>query len=157
MKKVSRNKMSVTIRCCSVPSKSFTARGLQRDVVHLGKILGWPIAPLYMSPNAGGGGCGVSANDYSCALGAQINFGDLTPYLTYVIAIGSETATYPCAYTNPLQLKRRCASYRTSQWPTLSGHNLIIRIKQSDRLDKKWTFPAIYYLQFFFVLLCLDY
>ncbi len=39
-----------------------------------------------MSPNAGGGGgCGVSANDYSCAHGAQINFGDLTPYLTYVL------------------------------------------------------------------------
>ncbi len=37
-----------------------------------------------MSPNAGmwgGGGCGFSANEYSCAHGAQINFGDLTPYL----------------------------------------------------------------------------
>ncbi len=31
----------------------------------------------------GGGGYGVSANEYSCAHGAQINFGDLTPYLTY--------------------------------------------------------------------------
>jgi hypothetical protein len=31
----------------------------------------------------GGGGCGVSANEYSCAHGAQINFGDLPPYLTY--------------------------------------------------------------------------
>jgi hypothetical protein len=32
----------------------------------------------------GGGGCGVSANGYSCTYtGAQINFGDLTPYLTY--------------------------------------------------------------------------
>jgi hypothetical protein len=29
------------------------------------------------------GGCGVSANEYSCAHGAQINFRDLTPYLTY--------------------------------------------------------------------------
>jgi hypothetical protein len=29
--------------------------------------------------------CGVSANEYSCAHGAQINFGDLTPYLTYPI------------------------------------------------------------------------
>jgi hypothetical protein len=39
-----------------------------------------------MSPNAeegGGGSVGVSANEYSCAHGAQINFGDLTPYLTY--------------------------------------------------------------------------
>jgi hypothetical protein len=29
----------------------------------------------------GGGGCGVSVNVCSCAHGAQINFGDLTPYL----------------------------------------------------------------------------
>jgi hypothetical protein len=43
------------------------------------------MAPSYTSPNAGGGGyeCGVSANEYSCAHGAQINFGDLTPFLTY--------------------------------------------------------------------------
>ncbi len=33
-----------------------------------------------MSLNAGGGGCRVSANEYSCEHGAQINFGDLTPY-----------------------------------------------------------------------------
>ncbi len=42
--------------------------------------------PSYMSPNAGGrggGGCEVSANEYSCAHGTQINFGDLTTYLTY--------------------------------------------------------------------------
>jgi hypothetical protein len=47
-----------------------------------------------MSPNAGGegqwkgdggggGGLGGSANEYSCAHGAQINFGELTLYLTY--------------------------------------------------------------------------
>jgi hypothetical protein len=30
-----------------------------------------------------GGSCGVSANEYSCAHGAQINFGDLSPYLTF--------------------------------------------------------------------------
>ncbi len=30
----------------------------------------------------GGEGCGASANEYSCTHGAQINFGDLTPYLT---------------------------------------------------------------------------
>jgi hypothetical protein len=29
------------------------------------------------------GSCGVSANEYSCAHGAQIYSGDLTPYLTY--------------------------------------------------------------------------
>jgi hypothetical protein len=31
----------------------------------------------------GEGGCGVSAKKFSCTHGAQINFGDLTPYLTY--------------------------------------------------------------------------
>jgi hypothetical protein len=29
-----------------------------------------------------GGSCGVSTNEYSCAHGSQINFGDLTPYLS---------------------------------------------------------------------------
>jgi len=36
-----------------------------------------------MGPNAGGGCCGVLSDEYSCAHEAQINFGDLTPYLTY--------------------------------------------------------------------------
>ncbi len=31
----------------------------------------------------GGGGCGVSAIEYSFARGAKINFGDLPPFLTY--------------------------------------------------------------------------
>jgi hypothetical protein len=35
-----------------------------------------------MSPNAGGG-CGVVQLCSVCAHEAQINFGDLTPYLTY--------------------------------------------------------------------------
>ncbi len=49
---------------------------------------GWPIAPSDMSPNAGGGGCGVSANEYRFAHGAQINFGDLTPiYPTHQSAV----------------------------------------------------------------------
>jgi hypothetical protein len=33
----------------------------------------------------GGGVCGVSAKENSCAHGAQINFEDLPPYLTYSI------------------------------------------------------------------------
>ncbi len=53
-------------------------RGLQRDVVYLG----WPIAPSYTSPNARGWGV-VSTAVYITWHGAQINFGDLTPYLTY--------------------------------------------------------------------------
>ncbi len=37
-----------------------------------------------MSPNEGWGvGCGVSANEYNCAYGAQINFGDPTPYFVF--------------------------------------------------------------------------
>jgi len=41
-----------------------TGRGLQRVVVYLC----WPIAPSDTRPNAGElGGCGVSANEYSCA------------------------------------------------------------------------------------------
>jgi hypothetical protein len=39
-----------------------------------------------MSPNAGGGGGAAGSQPLSTALhmhGAQINFGDLTPYLTY--------------------------------------------------------------------------
>ncbi len=43
-----------------------------------------------MSPKAGEGG--VSANEYSCAHGDQINFGDPTPYFTYVPS--SFSATY---------------------------------------------------------------
>jgi hypothetical protein len=31
----------------------------------------------------GGGSCGVSANEYSCAHEDKINFGDLTPNLTF--------------------------------------------------------------------------
>ncbi len=49
------------------------SQGSQRDVVYLG----WPIAPSYMSPN--GGLRGLS----QWVQWAQINFGDLTPYLTY--------------------------------------------------------------------------
>jgi hypothetical protein len=39
-----------------------------------------------MSPNAGGGGCGLSVDELSTAVhahGALINFGDLIPYVTY--------------------------------------------------------------------------
>ncbi len=37
---------------------------------------------LVYEHKCGGEGLRVSANEYSCAHGAQINFGDLTPYLT---------------------------------------------------------------------------
>jgi hypothetical protein len=54
-----------------------------------------------MSPNAAGGGsCGVSDNKYSFTHGDQINFGDLTPYLTYGVSVadscgGRRAATTP--------------------------------------------------------------
>ncbi len=47
--------------------------------------LSWLInSALVNEPKRGRrGGCGVSANEFSCAHGAEINFGDLiTPYLT---------------------------------------------------------------------------
>ncbi len=48
----------------------------------------------YMSPNdrGGEGGCGVSGNEDSCAHGAQINFGDLTPHLNYAYLIEEKPA-----------------------------------------------------------------
>jgi hypothetical protein len=84
--KRSRNSIWTAIPCyCKLPLKRkarrpnaakryewlISIRGSRRDVV----CLGWPIAPLYVSPTAGGG--------YSCAHRAQLNFGDLTPYLIY--------------------------------------------------------------------------
>ncbi len=48
-----------------------TGKRRQRDVVDLD----CPIGPSYMSPNAGGGG--------GLYTGAQISFGDITPYLAY--------------------------------------------------------------------------
>ncbi len=58
--------------------------GLQRDVVYLC----WSIAPSYTSPNAGERGGLAGSQPMSTALhitwhGAQINCGDLPPYLTY--------------------------------------------------------------------------
>ncbi len=69
-----------TLKCCIYLWWSLPAWGLQGDVVYLGR----PIATSLYEPKCGGGGsCGVLVNEYSCAHGAQINFGDLTPYLTY--------------------------------------------------------------------------
>ncbi len=48
-------------------------------------------------------GFGVSVNDYSCAHGAQINFGDLTPYLTYARSEGI-TIQLCVLYMSHLQL-----------------------------------------------------
>jgi hypothetical protein len=61
-------------------SEKEQGRGLQRDVVYLG----WPIAPSYMSPNAEGRGELQDLSQWvQLYTGAQINIGDLIPYLTY--------------------------------------------------------------------------
>ncbi len=55
-------------------------RGLQRDVVYLG----WPIAPSYVSPNAGEEEEFRGLRQWvQLYIGDQMNFWDLTPYLTY--------------------------------------------------------------------------
>jgi hypothetical protein len=58
------------------------SRGVQRDVVYLGR----PIAPSFMSPNTGGGGwggggCGISDSKYTVQLctWSPNKLGDLTP------------------------------------------------------------------------------
>jgi hypothetical protein len=60
--------------------------------------------------NAGGGGrCGLSASKYSCAHEAQINFGDLTPYLAYTYHFHSSLLL--------TDLKVKCNFCATSQIP----------------------------------------
>ncbi len=67
-------------RSACVPAST---RGLQGDVVYLS----WPKAHLVYEPKCGGGGVARSqpmrTAVHSTWHGAQINFGDLTPYLTY--------------------------------------------------------------------------
>jgi hypothetical protein len=47
-------------------------------------ILFRAFAPIGLQKTNAASGGGVSANEYSCAHGAQINYGDLSPYLTSV-------------------------------------------------------------------------
>jgi hypothetical protein len=55
--------------------------GSQRNVVYRG----WPISALVYEPAQMRGR--VLANEYICAQRAQINFGDLTPNLTYDLVV----------------------------------------------------------------------
>ncbi len=64
----------IVMRIKQTLHQRFKSRGLQRDVVYLG----WPIAPSYMSPNAGEGGGGGVAESQPMSTAVQINFGDLT-------------------------------------------------------------------------------
>jgi hypothetical protein len=77
------------------PEREMCAGGPKK----MSSILADQIAPSYVSPNAGGGGggggCRVSTDEYSCAHEAKINFGDLTPYVTYGSA-GRWTGRYLC-------------------------------------------------------------
>ncbi len=64
--------------CSEGPTQGVTKR------CRLSWLTNTPIGPEYTRSNAGKRwSCGVSANEYSCTHGAQINFRDLTPYLTY--------------------------------------------------------------------------
>jgi hypothetical protein len=47
-----------------------------------------PFIRAQMGWGGGGGGAGFQPNEYSCGHGAQINFGDPSPYLTYVFTVG---------------------------------------------------------------------
>ena len=77
-------------------------RVLQRDV-----YLCWPIAPSYMSPNAGGGGGGELwglTQWVQLDKGVQINFGDLTLYNLFLgkyiicIIVGLSFSYIPVAF-----------------------------------------------------------
>ncbi len=71
--------------CRRYPESFILSRMVQRDVVYLGRPK--YRALVYEAKWRGGGSCGVSANEYSCAHEAQINFGDLSLYLTYDLKI----------------------------------------------------------------------
>ncbi len=59
---------------------SLWGRGLQRDVVYLSTNIA-----LVYEPKCGGGELRGLSKSVQLYTGAEINFGDLTPYLTYVV------------------------------------------------------------------------
>jgi hypothetical protein len=80
------------------------------------------IAPSNMIPTAGEGVCGASANENSCAQshGSQINFGDLTPCLTFV----QNTYIHCIIYSKALMLFTVC--YLKFCFISDSGSQLIL-------------------------------
>ncbi len=56
--------------------------GWDQGVTKISRLSWLTNSALVYEPKRGGVGGGL-ANEYSCAHGAQLNFGDLTPYLTY--------------------------------------------------------------------------
>ncbi len=77
-----------------------------------------------MSPNAGeGGSCGVLANECSCTKRAQINFGDLTLYLTYGLSLVD--------YGGLSGLRKQSAKLTADS----IGHNKIADFRRFSRLN----------------------
>jgi hypothetical protein len=60
-----------------------------------------------MSPNAGGRGevCKVTANEYTCAHGTQVNFRDLTPYLIINDSANTHLSAHPLFPPYPLTVE----------------------------------------------------
>jgi Ca2+-dependent lipid-binding protein len=57
-----------------------------------------------------GRGCGVAANKYSCAQEVQINFEDLTPYLTYAYIIQQSVKWPVCLLQGRTSVKKNSYS-----------------------------------------------
>jgi hypothetical protein len=75
---------------------------------------------LVHEPKCGGGGCCVSANEYICSHGAQINFGDLTPYLTY----DANLSSFNCNIVILLnQCKEKALTYR--RWRFTKAESIV--------------------------------
>ena len=79
-------------------------------------------SPLEYEPKCRVGGGGVAGlQGYSCAHGAQINFGDLTPYLPYAHRVIAHIEHWP---TQPLltQLKQKHLPVAHFYYPSLPGY-----------------------------------
>ncbi len=74
-----------TVRCLH-ESRRMLDNLISRQGIAKRCRLSWLTNSALVYPGGGGGegGCGISANEYSRSHGAQINFGDLVPYLTFV-------------------------------------------------------------------------
>jgi hypothetical protein len=82
--KYSRPNILATIVISSIPTPLLDNIG--QGVTKRCRLSWLTISALVYEPKCGGmGGCGMSAHEYNCPHGVQINSGDLTPYLTYDI------------------------------------------------------------------------
>ncbi len=90
---------SLRLLSLCVDRKRLLLRGLQRDVVYLGP-------DLVYEPKCGGSG-GV-AGSQPMSTGAQINFGGLTPYLTYAFNIAGGCGMEPTQVQCFVELNYTC-------------------------------------------------